>query len=144
MSHARSSTELSRGTTWPVMAAVGLRSKVKAEATAPSSLDVSTTRFSRAPWPRWTPSKKPRAMTRLLLFKTNYSPLQARTGSYTSKKLLMVRRVPRSTRLRDRNSPVAPYTRYSPSSVPGRGKDTPLRTFFSASGRRRSSGRPEK
>jgi hypothetical protein len=66
---ARSAAELISGVTAPVMRLPGWASNVKAVGTASSAAAFSRTRLSRAPWPVCTPSKKPRAMTRLVSFK---------------------------------------------------------------------------
>ena len=63
----RSSAVVSRGTGLPVTNSRGERSKVKTAGVIPNSIARSSARRSRAWWPRWTPSKNPKAITFLLL-----------------------------------------------------------------------------
>ena len=92
----RSSGELMNSTGFPVTTSLGGRSKVNTTGSAPSSRARCTAFSSRAPWPRCTPSKKPRAMT--VWFKISHAP----------KKFFREVIVSPCKRLRQRNSPSRP------------------------------------
>ena len=64
ISHCRSVMVLMSGTGWWKTRVSGWVSKVRAAAEMPRLSARFRARVKRAAWPRWTPSKKPRAMTR--------------------------------------------------------------------------------
>ena len=79
----RSAAVVSKGTGRPVTNSLGERSKVTIAGVSPRSRLRSMARRSRAWWPRWTPSKKPRAITRFLLFS-----MASSTGGSSAEKIL--------------------------------------------------------